>query len=96
MKELTKAEETILLAIWRLGGNAYGVTIKNQIKKTSKRDYLYSTLYTALEQLVSKGLITKRYGEPSAIREGKRKIFFDITEFGFEALRKAYITNQSI
>ena len=64
MKELTKAEETILLAIWRLGNDAYGVTIKNQIKKTTKREYLYSTLYTTLEQLVSKGFIDKRFGEP--------------------------------
>lgn len=96
MKELTKAEETILLAIWRLGIDAYGVTIKNQIKETTKREYLYSTLYTTLEQLVSKGFIDKRYGEPSAVRGGKRKIFFDLTEEGFKALKKAYHTHQSM
>ena len=56
MKELTKTEETILIAIWRLKDNAYGVTIKNQIKKVTKRDYLYNTLYTTLEQLVRKAL----------------------------------------
>ena len=35
MKELTKAEETLLLAILRLKGNAYGVAIKQHIQKTT-------------------------------------------------------------
>ncbi len=96
MTELTKVEETILLAIWRLKDDAYGVNIKNQIVKSAKREYLYSTLYTTLEQLVRKGFISKRYGEPTAVRGGKRKIYFDIREEGFEALKFAFHTQQSV
>ena len=96
MKELTKIEETVLIAIWRLGDEAYGVNIKNQIKKSTKRDYLYSTLYTTLEQLVRKNYISKRFGEPTAVRGGKRKIFFLLTDEGLEALKNAFEKQKSV
>ncbi len=96
MKELTKIEETILLAIFRLKDNAYGVTIKDQIKETANREYLYSTLYTSLEQLVRKGYIVKRFGEPSSKRGGKRKIFFDLTDSSISALKEAFLQNRSV
>ena len=90
MKELTKIEETILIAIWQLGDEAYGVTIKDRIRDLTGREYLYNTLYTSLEQLVRKGLISKRFGEPTPVRGGKRKIFFGITDEGMESLKEAY------
>ena len=96
MKSLTKAEETILLAVWRLNDDAYGVSIKQQIKKATSREYLYSTLYTTLEQLVRKGFLRKRYGEPTAVRGGKRKIYFGLTEGGLEALKGAYLNHKSV
>ncbi len=90
MKEITRIEETILLTIFRLKDHAYGVTIKDQIKRLTGRDYLYSTLYTTLEQLVRKGLIVKRFGEPAPIRGGKRKIYFTLTEEAIAALKNTY------
>ncbi|MFC1565219.1 PadR family transcriptional regulator [candidate division KSB1 bacterium] len=96
MKELTKIEETILLSTMRLGDDAYGVTIKSQIKKMTGRDYLYNTLYTSLEQLVKKGYLSKRFGEPTPTRGGKRKIFFNLTDAGLEALKGSFEKNKSI
>ena len=96
MKELTKVEETIMIAIWRLKEDAYGVTIKRQIKNATGRDYLYNTLYTSLEQLVRKGFIMKRYGEPEPIRGGKRKIFFNLTKPGITALKDAFEKQKTV
>lgn len=96
MKDLTKTEEILLIAIWKLGDEAYGVTIKDEVKKITGRKYLYSTLYTTLEQLVSKKYIKKRYGDPSPVRGGKRKIFFDMTKSGIKALEKAYNKQKNI
>ena len=96
MKDLTKIEETIMPAIWRLKENAYGVTIKEQIHRAVGREYLYSTLYTTLEQLVRKGYIVKQFGEPAAERGGKRKIFFHITKSGFQALKEAFEKQKSV
>ena len=96
MKDLTKPEETVLLAILHLKDEAYGVTIKNQVKKVTNREYLYSTLYTTLEQLVKKGYISKRFGDPSPERGGKRKIFFNLTEDGVLALENAFLKQKSV
>lgn len=96
MKDLTKIEETIMLAIWRLQDEAYGVTIKNQIKESTSRDYLYSTLYTTLDQLVRKEFISRRYGAPSPERGGKRKIFFRLTETGLTALKESFLRHRAV
>jgi DNA-binding PadR family transcriptional regulator len=96
MKDLTKIEETILLAIFRLRDNAYGVSIKKQIKSVTQRDYMYSTLYTTLEQLVRKGYISKIFGDPRPVRGGKRKIYFQITAEGMAALKNALLTQKKV
>ncbi len=96
MKELTKIEETILISIWHLKENAYGITIKNKIFEMINREYLYSSLYSTLDQMVSKGYIRKRFGEPTAMRGGKRKIFFNITETGMNALKNALEQQRSV
>jgi DNA-binding PadR family transcriptional regulator len=54
MKELTKAEETLLLAILKLKQDAYGVAIKRHIKKVSGQSIPYGTLYFILSQLKNK------------------------------------------
>ena len=96
MKELSKIEETVLIAIWKLKEEPYGVKIQEQIKAIARRDYLYSTLYTTLVQLVKKGYLVKGYGEPSAVRGGKRKIYFHLTEEGLNALKRAFDTQKSV
>ena len=58
MKELSKLEETVLVVVWRLGENAYGVTVKKKINEITGKNYFYNTVYTAFEQLLRKGFIT--------------------------------------
>lgn len=65
MQELSKAEEIVLLAIWRVGQNAYGVTIRKQIEMDSGKNYTYGTLYGLLRQLAFKGFVRKRLGDPT-------------------------------
>ena len=96
MKDLTKIEETVMIAVWRLGDDAYGVTIKKFIKKSTGREYLYNTLYTTLEQLVRKEYFSKRYSDPTPERGGKRKIFFNLTDEGFEALKVAFEKQKAV
>jgi len=89
LKELSKAEEMVLLAVWRLNGNAYGVTIRRQIFYDTDKDYTYGTLYGLLRQLTSKGLVKKRAGAPVPEKGGRGKTFFDLTKTGKEALKEA-------
>jgi len=90
MKDLTKLEELVMLAIWRLNDEAYGVEIKAKIQEISGKEYFYNTLYTTFEQLARKAYIHKHFGEPSAVRGGKRKVYFQITKQGFSALENAF------
>ncbi|MCK5146267.1 helix-turn-helix transcriptional regulator [bacterium] len=90
MKELTKLEEVVMIAIWRLGDMAYGVEIKKQVYEILGKEYFYNTLYTTFDQLIRKGFINKNFGEPSSVRGGKRKVFFRMTEMGELALEEAF------
>ncbi len=96
MKELTKAEEHVLIAIMNLKDDAYGLMIKNSLKEATQREYVYGTLYSTLEQLVFKGYIKKKYGEPTPERGGKRKVLFLLTDVGLNALKQSFVTNQSV
>ena len=90
MKELTKLEELVMIAIWRLKDESYGVKIKNKVKEIGSREYFYNTLYTTFDQLTRKGYLSKHFGEPSAVRGGKRKVYFQITKEGRSALEMAF------
>jgi DNA-binding PadR family transcriptional regulator len=90
VKELTKLEELVMMAIWRLEDEAYGVRIKQKVRVIGGKEYFYNTLYTTFDQLTRKGFITKHFGEPSPVRGGKRKVYFHVTETGRKALEKAY------
>ncbi|MFC2158704.1 PadR family transcriptional regulator [Acidobacteriota bacterium] len=90
MKELTKAEEVLLLSILRLKEDAYGVAIKNEIQVTTGQVFAYGTLYFILEQLTNKGLVKKKKGNPTPERGGRSKTFYVLTVRGFNSLKKSH------
>jgi DNA-binding PadR family transcriptional regulator len=89
MKEISKAEEMVLLAIWRLENDAYGVEIRRQVRKDTGKDYTYGTLYGLLRQMDHKGYIKKIKGEPLPKKGGRGKTYFKITPAGIKALKDA-------
>ncbi len=96
MKVLSKAEEMILLTIYRLKDNAYGVTIRKNILDTANKDYTYGTLYGILDQMVRKGYIIRREGEPTKERGGRRKTYYDLAPVGVESLKNALEFHRSV
>lgn len=89
MKPLTKFEEILLLAIWRLKDQAYGVTIRQEVMRVTGDNLTYGTLYSALDQLTRKLYVTKTIGEPTAERGGRRKIYYALAPEGSKALQRA-------
>jgi PadR family transcriptional regulator PadR len=87
MKELTMSQLILLLSVWRLEGDAYGVTIRKELSRVTGRKYPYGTLYSLLDQLHKKGFVAKSIGGPTNIRGGRRKILYQVTKEGREALR---------
>ena len=96
MKELTKAEETLLLTILRLKDNAYGVAVKQHIQKTTGKALPYGTLYFILEQLTKKGYVKRFTGESKPERGGRSRIYYTLTSEGSKALKHAYKMHQTI
>src|SRR5215218_1918801 len=82
-------EELILLAILRLGDEAYGVTIRAELAQCAGRSVAPGALYTALERLESKGLIVSRMSDPTPQRGGRAKRYVTVTAAGREALTRA-------
>ena len=89
MEEISKAEEMVLLAIWRLADEAYGVSIRRQIQKNTNKDYTYGTLYGLLRQMERKGYIKKIKGEPLPKKGGRSKSYFKLTSVGIRSLKDA-------
>ena len=96
MKELTKIEEILLLAIWRLKDDAYGVKIRKYISQIIGKDFTYGNLYSALSQLSKKKYVKKTLGEPTPDRRGRRKIYYTVSSAGIKALKTAREINQKI
>ena len=88
MKWLSRKEELLLLSIWKLQDNAYGVTIREHVSKTTKKYWSIGAIYDVLDRLTRKGFVTTIISEPVAERGGKRKRFYKITKNGFEALEE--------
>ncbi|HEX8027635.1 MAG TPA: PadR family transcriptional regulator [Vicinamibacterales bacterium] len=84
---LTDFEIMILLAILRLGDEAYGVPIGREIEDTTGRSVQLPAIYTALERLEGQGLVTSRLGEATAQRGGRAKKYFSLTPVGLDSVR---------
>ncbi len=86
MKILSRQEEIILTAIWKLQATAYGMAIREEIEKVTGVKMQFGSIYTPLARLLEKRLISSFEGEPSPERGGRRKIFYNLTDEGKKAL----------
>lgn len=96
MKDLNLTEEMVLLAVWKLKGDAYGVTIRRQLSDSTKRIFPYGTLYSALDKLARNGYVSRMESDPEPVRGGRSKKYYSITPKGVEALRGALQLRRSM
>ncbi|UCE41522.1 MAG: helix-turn-helix transcriptional regulator [Candidatus Aminicenantes bacterium] len=96
MKELTKIEEILMLAIWRLQDDAYGVKIRQYVSQILGKEFTYGNLYSALSQLAKKKYVNKSLGDPTPDRRGRRKIYYTVSTSGLNALKAARDMNQKM
>lgn len=89
---LGEFEQLVLIALVRLGPDGYGVTIRQEIQKRTRREVSISAIYTTLERLEHKGYVRSWVGDPTPRRGGRRKKHYQLLPQGSRALRVAYIT----
>jgi DNA-binding PadR family transcriptional regulator len=86
---LSTFELMVMLALARLGEDAYGVPIAKEIREHSGRDVLLGSVYAALDRLGERGLVASELGEPTAERGGRAKRYFHLTPKGIRETREA-------
>lgn len=93
---LGEFEQVVLLAVLRLKDGAYGVTIRDEIRKRTQRHPSPGALYTTLTRLEKKGLLASKLGEATAERGGRGKRFVTVTPKGLSALARAHAAYSSL
>jgi PadR family transcriptional regulator, regulatory protein PadR len=84
---LGSLEHIVLLAVMRVGSDAYGMTVRREIEDATGRDISIGAVYATLARLESKGFVKSYAGEPTAERGGRAKRHFRITADGIGAVR---------
>lgn len=86
--QLGEFEEVVLLTVAILHGEAYGIAIIEEMEKRLDRKVSIGSLQTVLRRLEKKGYLTSEFGEASQVRGGKRKRFFEVTQYGKAVLQE--------
>ena len=88
VKLLSRQEEIVLLAIWRLGNEANGVSIREFISQKTEKYWSIGSIYVPLDRLLEKEFIEFYHKDIINKKGGRRKRFYKITDQGMEALEE--------
>ena len=86
---LGEFEQLVLLAVARLGDDAYGIAIVDEIQRRTGTEVAVGSVYAALDRLERQGLATSAIGEPTAERGGRAKRYFQLDPAGARALARS-------
>lgn len=86
-KGLGEFEHLLLLAVMRLGDEAYGVTMRREIEARTGRSVSLGAIYPTMDRLEERGLITSRMGPPTGERGGRSRRYFRLEPAGERAIR---------
>ena len=89
-RSLGDFEQLLLFSILRLSDDAYGVMIRQEIEERAGRFVSAGAVYTGLERLEAKGLVSSRIGEATPGRGGRPRKYYRLERSGAEALRSSY------
>ncbi|MEZ5319256.1 MAG: helix-turn-helix transcriptional regulator [Vicinamibacterales bacterium] len=87
---LGEFEQLVLLALARLGDDAYGVTIRKTLLDQAGRRASFGAVYSTLRRLEQKGLVRSSFGEPEPVRGGRAKKYVVLTARGRAAMRATH------
>lgn len=93
---LGEFEHIVLLAVLRLGEQAYGVTVRQEIEARTKREVSIGAIYATLDRLEAKGYVRSRAGEPTPERGGRSKRYFRVTGQGVSAVNRTHSALRSL
>lgn len=86
-ESLGELEQLVLLALLRLGPEAYGVSVQQELEREARRELTLGTVYKTLVRLEEKRLVATHLGPATAERGGRRKKCYRVLPAGQRALR---------
>lgn len=89
---LGEFEQMLLLTVMRLGDGAYGLAIRDELTAVAGRTPSSGALYTTLERLERKGLLSAREEEGTADRGGRPRRYVRLTPEGTALLARSRST----
>jgi PadR family transcriptional regulator PadR len=85
---LGEFEYIVMLSLLRLGDDAYGMTIRQDIEDRTERPVAVGAVYAGLDRLEGKGYIKSREGETTRGRGGRSKTYYSVNAAGLQAVRQ--------
>ena len=86
MKSITRKEEMIMLAILNLGEDAYLVSIQAYLSEIFEKKVSLTSVHLPLRRLEKINYLESKMGEATAVRGGRRKKLYEVTDIGYKAL----------
>jgi PadR family transcriptional regulator PadR len=87
---LGEFEHIVVLALLRLGDQAYGVTVRREIEERIRREVSIGAIYATLDRLEAKGCVKSHLGDPTPERGGRSKRFFRVSAKGVKAVNRTH------
>ena len=87
---LGEFEYLLLTAAARLGEDAYGAAMRQEIEEATGRNCSIGALYTTLDRLEAKGFVKTWMGDPTPQRGGRPKRMVRVTAKGVQAATEFY------
>ena len=88
-ERLSDVEQHALLAVWRLGDQAWGANVRDELAAVTGRRLSISAVYVTLVRLEKRELVSSSFTEPESFRGGKAKRRFAVTAQGVAALKES-------
>lgn len=89
-------EQQVLLAVWRLKDTAYGASVRDELEDRTGRGVAQGAVYVTLMRLEKKGLLRSKLSDPTPVRGGKAKRFFEITPEGIAGVQASRATMDAL
>lgn len=83
-------EQMVMIALLRLGDDAYGMRVRQEIEQRTGRETSIGAVYATLDRLQEKGFVKSSLGKPASERGGRAKRTFVLTAKGSQALESSH------
>lgn len=94
MDIISRTEEILLLSVWKLQKEAYGLAIRKHASELLNKTLSVGAVYIPLERLARKGYLSVWESEPTDVRGGRRKRFYKLTAEGATALNRVKVIHE--